>query len=212
MRNIPVFTTQHGVASLVLKEVPNTQVAYIHLRSSSDPGALLDECKDFCRAVGAKRAYATGEDVPKSYPLYTEIIEMRVFKDDLPDTESKAFPVQEEMLELWRAHYNERMKDVPNAAWMDKRDAQEMLENGRGYFVQKNGALIGIGMVRGDMLMTVASLRKGTGQDTVLALCRLIQSDTVRLEVASTNQPAICLYKRLGFLTSETKASWYKIF
>lgn len=212
MRDISMFTTQAGVASLVLKEIPYTQTAYIHLRSSVDPALLLEECKDFCRAAGAERIFATGEGIPESYPLHTQILEMQVLKSNLPETKAKLFPVQEETVERWRQYYNKRMKDVPNAAWMDKHGAKEMLRKGSGYFVHEDGAAIGIGMVQDDMLMAVASLKKGAGRDVVLALSELVIGDTVRLEVASVNQPAVRLYKRLGFLTRAKKSAWYKIF
>lgn len=212
MRNIPMFTTQSGVASLFLKEVPYTQTAYIQLQSAIDPVALLKECMDFSRAVGAEKIYAAGERIPECYPLYTEIFEMQVLKDDLPETKAKLFPVQEETLEIWRQSYNQRMSGVPNAAWMDKGDAREMLKKGSGYFVHDNGTAIGIGMVQDDMLMAVASLKKGSGREVVLTLSELVAGDTVRLEVASLNQAAVRLYENLGFLVTAKKSAWYKIF
>ena len=50
MRDIPVFTTQYGVASLVLREIPYRQEAYISIQSSLQPEQLLEECIGFCRA------------------------------------------------------------------------------------------------------------------------------------------------------------------
>ena len=44
MRNIPVFTTEFGVASLILKEIPYTGIAYVRLQSSLFPEKLLEEC------------------------------------------------------------------------------------------------------------------------------------------------------------------------
>ena len=37
MRNIPVFTTEFGVASLILKEIPYKGTAYVRLQSSLYP-------------------------------------------------------------------------------------------------------------------------------------------------------------------------------
>ena len=34
MKDFPVFTTENGVASLILKEIPYRGEAYIHLRDS----------------------------------------------------------------------------------------------------------------------------------------------------------------------------------
>lgn len=211
MRDIPMFTTQAGIASLALKEIPYTQTAYIHLRSSAAPALLLEECIEFCRAVGAERIYATGEGIPEHYPLHAQILEMQALKSGLPETKAELFTVQEETVEHWRQCYNEKMLNVPNAAWMDKHGAQEMLNNGSGYFVHKDGEIIGIGMVQDDKLAAVAALRKGAGRDVVLALSSLAAGDTVRLEVASLNQPAIRLYESLGFLKTAEKSAWYKI-
>ena len=55
MKDFPVFTTENGVASLILKEVPYRGEAYIHLRDSQDPKALLEECVSFCAACGAEK-------------------------------------------------------------------------------------------------------------------------------------------------------------
>ena len=58
MKDFPVFTTENGVASLVLKEIPYRRCAYIILRDSLEPEALLAECISFCRACGAERVFA----------------------------------------------------------------------------------------------------------------------------------------------------------
>ena len=55
MRDIPVFTTEYGVASLVLREIPYRQEAYISIQSSLQPEELLAECVSFCRACGAEK-------------------------------------------------------------------------------------------------------------------------------------------------------------
>ena len=62
MRDFPVFTTENGVGSLVLKEIPYRKVAYITIQDSLFPEAFLSECVDFCRAVGAERIYACGHE------------------------------------------------------------------------------------------------------------------------------------------------------
>ena len=116
MRDMPFFTTEFGVASLTLAEIPYKQEAYIRLQSTKQPGELLQECIAFCRACGAERIYAAGDAVLQAYPLYTEIWRMHCSKAALEETDACLFPVQKETLELWRQHYNDRMRDVPNAA------------------------------------------------------------------------------------------------
>ena len=69
MKDIPVFATEYGIASLVLKEIPYQSAAYVTVRDSLEPERLLEECIGFCRACGADRIYATGHSELESRPL-----------------------------------------------------------------------------------------------------------------------------------------------
>ena len=62
MKDFPMFTTEYGVASLLLKEIPYKETAYIIIRSSQEPEELLKECISFCRMVGAEKIYARGHE------------------------------------------------------------------------------------------------------------------------------------------------------
>ena len=42
MKDFPVFTTEYGVASLILKEIPYQGTAYITLQDSLEPEKLLE--------------------------------------------------------------------------------------------------------------------------------------------------------------------------
>ena len=77
MRDFPVFTTEHGAASLVLREIPYKSIAYITLQDTKQPEDLLQECVDFCRIAGARKIYATGHEFLEQYPLYTAVWKMR---------------------------------------------------------------------------------------------------------------------------------------
>lgn len=211
MKDMPLFTTENGVASLTLKEIPYRQTAYIKLRDTRRPQALLEECRDFCRAVGAEHIYAAGHSFLETYPLHTAIWHMAADRESLPDTDAATFPVTEQILEDWRELYNRRMADVPNASYMTLADAQEMLLRGDGYFVHRNGALLGIGMAAGERVDAVISARPGAGRDVVLALNHTLSGDRMVLEVASANTRAIRLYEGLGFLKIAEISRWYKI-
>ena len=87
-----------------------------------------------------------------------------------------------------------------------------MLSDGDGYFVHKDGMLLGIGRVWDDTIKWVASLQKGCGKSVVLALAQTLFCDTVSLEVASTNTKAVSLYKSLGFVPVAELSKWYKIY
>ena len=71
MRDIPVFTTEYGVSSLFLKEIPYKSEAYIRIRDVQPEGfeAHLQECVSFCRMCGAEWIDAAGHEYLKKYPL-----------------------------------------------------------------------------------------------------------------------------------------------
>ena len=58
MKDIPMFTTEYGIASLTLGQVPYTATAYIRLQATEQPAELLQECK---KTVGVKRCVSVIE-------------------------------------------------------------------------------------------------------------------------------------------------------
>ena len=211
MKNIPVFTTENGVATLILKEIPYYETAYILIQDTQSPAEFLAECKDFCRVVGAEHIYASGHAYLEEFPYHTEIWEMSAQRSSLQDTDVALFPVTDETLEKWRVIYNEKMASVANTSYMTKFDAERMRKEGSGYFVHKENSLLGIGMVNGDRIDAVASVQRGTGYECMLALNHALTGEQVNLQVASTNLPAIRLYEKLGFIKTKVISKWYKI-
>lgn len=211
MKDFPVFTTEFGVASLILKEVPYQGCAYIIIRDSQQPEELLQECVSFCRVCGAERIYATGHVFLEDKPLYTALVEMRCATATLSDTDAALFPVQERTLREWMEIYNRKITSVPNGAWMTEADGKKMLERGDGYFVHRGAQLLGIGIASGDTIDWVASVQPGAGRDVVLALTHAVTADTVSLTVASENKKAIKLYENLGFLRVKEISRWYRV-
>ena len=147
MKDFPFFTTEYGVASLVLKEIPYREEAYIILRDVQ-PGAfgdMLKECVSFCRMAGAERIYAAGHEGVESYPLHTAVVEMRGPARVDPEKLESLFPVTEATVTQWRTLYNEKMRTVDNAATMTAYDEKEIVSSGGAYFVHRDGDLLGIG-------------------------------------------------------------------
>jgi len=212
MRDFPVFTTENGVGSLVLKEIPYSGAAYVTIRDSSFPTEFLNECLEFCRAVGAQAVYASGHEILTSYPFYTSVIRMSASYDAIPETDASVFPVTEKTISRWREIYNDRMQNVDNSAFMSDSAAQELLKRGDGYFVHKDGELLGIGIASGDQIDCVASCKRGSGQDVLSALTHALICDRIILEVASTNHRAIRLYESMGLVKTVEVSKWYKIF
>ena len=211
MKDLPIFTTEHGAATLILKEIPYQETAYIILRDSLEPMALAQECADFCRACGAEAIYATGHDALAAYPFYTAIWEMTCLRESIPDTDGALWPVQEKTLTQWQNIYNKKVKKVPNGAWMTKADAEKMLETGDGYFIHRDDTLLGIGRAAADRIDWVASVTPGAGADIVKALAHAAVADRISLTVASENQKAVKLYERLGFLRTAEISKWYQL-
>lgn len=212
MRDFPVFTTENGVGSLVLKEIPYSGIAYVTIRDSSFPEEFLHECLAFCKAVGASTVYATGSGTLEKYPFFTSVIQMAAATDAIPYSDAFVFPVTDQTVSRWREIYNQKMKNVDNASYMSEAAAGEMLKSGSGYFVHRDGNLLGIGMVGQDRIDCVASVVPGGGREVVCALAHAFMGESVVLEVASTNHKAICLYESMGFIRTAEISRWYKIF
>ena len=147
MKDFPVFTTENGAASLVLKEIPYRQEAYITLRDSRTPEALLEECAAFCRACGAEKVYATGHEILEDRPLHTVMLEMRGVPQVDETLIASLFPVTEPTVSRWRELHNQAMKHTANVGTLEGRDEAKLLEGG-AYFVHRAGALLGIGWLR----------------------------------------------------------------
>ena len=214
MKDIPMFTTDYGVASLVLKEIPYRGQAYVRVLDVQ-PGQmpeLVAECVSFCRMVGADVVYATGQDDLAQWPVYTSVYEMQ--GDALIDWEKteNLFPVTEQTVTRWREIYNERMRGVDNAATLESRDEKRILESGGAYFVHRQGELLGIGWLDEGKLLAVASAVPGAGERVMNTLMSLDEGGRLCLEVASTNERAIRLYERLGFIKTREISCWYRVF
>lgn len=211
MKDFPVFTTEYGVASLILKEIPYRQEAYIHLQATQQPEELLAECVSFCRICGAERIYARGHELLERYPLHTAVYEMR---GDAWVDEGKLeqlFPVTEQTVARWRSICNERMRGVDNAATQEARDEKQILASGGAYFVHRDSELLGIGWLRDEALLAVAAVKPGAGERVMHTLMSLLPGRSMTLEVASTNERAIALYERLGFVKTREVSRWYRV-
>lgn len=211
MRDISFFTTQAGVASLSLKEIPYRETAYITVRSATDFLALVDECVGFCKAAGAEKIMITGHPEAERYPLETAIIQLQADVQSVGKTDAALFPVQEKTLEQWRDIYNRRMADVPLAAYLTRTDAQAMVQKGQAYFVHRNGNLLGIGAIDSSKVLNVISLLPGAGKDVLRALVSTLIDGTVTLEVACANEKALRLYETCGFVRTKELSRWFRL-
>lgn len=206
-----MFDTEYGIASLVLKEIPYKGIAYIILREVWEPEMLLKECVSFCRMCGAEVICAAGHEMLDTYPLYTAVYEMR--GEAAVDSASlkSLFPVTEATVSRWREIYNEKMRPIDNAATLTTFDEKRILQSGGAYFVHEDGELLGIGWLDDTELLAVASVKPGMGRTVMNTLMSLVEGDQMVLEVASTNEKAIRLYEKLGFIKTREISRWYRV-
>lgn len=207
-----MFDTDTGVSTLLLKEIPYRQTAYVKVQSVQ-PGGLrehLEECVSFCRMCGAERVLAQGHPELEGWPLHSTVLTMRMQIHGM-EPPAMAFPVTEETVGHWRGIYNEKMASVDNAATLTTRDEKEILASGGAYYVHDCGSLLGIGWVGGDEVRCIAAVQPGAGERVLLTLLTLLDGDTAVLDVASTNTRAIRLYERMGFAAVGERTRWYQI-
>ena len=213
MRDFPVFTTDYGISSLILREIPYRQEAYIHIQDVQPDGFAehLKECVSFCRMAGAERVFVRGHEQAERYPLHTAVLEMRgtawVDREQLENL----FPVTEETVGRWRSLMNERMRGVDNAATLTAADEKKILQSGGAYFIHHSGELLGLGWMEETKLLMVAAVKPGAGERVMHTLMSLVEGADMTVEVASTNDRAIKLYEKLGFLSVGATIQWHEV-
>ena len=210
MRDFPLFTTEYGVASLILKEVPYRQEAYIILQSTEQPEELLGECVSFCRAVGAEKIYARGHEIVENYPLHCAILEMRGSVEVEEEKVAHLWPVTEEKAGSWRQFLNDRMRQIDNAGTLEKAGEREILELGGAYFVHRAGKLLGAGWIVGEELKLIAA-EEGAGASVFHSLLSVDTPEQLNLQVASTNGRAIRFYEKMGLIRTAELRRWYRV-
>ena len=210
MKDFPVFTTENGAASLVLKEIPYRKEAYITLRDSMTPEALLEECAAFCRACGAEKVYATGHEILEDRPLHTVMLEMRGLPRVEEERIANLFPVTEATVSRWREIHNKAMRNTANVGTLETKDEENILQGG-AYFVHRNGDLLGIGWLRDETLEVIAAAYPGAGKYVLHTMASVCPGVPLRLEVASTNERAIALYEKIGFVKVRELSRWYRV-
>lgn len=213
MRDFPIFTTEYGVSSLVLKEIPYRKEAFVCIRDVQEAffEEHLAECVSFCRICGAERIFAAGSGKLEEYPLYTSVLRMVGPVSFEEEKMANLFPVTEETAGKWRSIYNEAMRTVDNAGTLEAREEKRIVESGGAYFVHEAGELLGIFWLEENKLLAVASVKKGAGERVMHTMMSLVPEETMELEVASTNARAIRLYERLGFAATAEVSRWYRV-
>ena len=109
MKDMPLFTTEYGVASLTLSQIPYTKQAYIRIQATAEPERLLTECIDFCKAAGAEHIFATGHSVCEKYPEHTKLLRMQADRSSIGETDARVCYLKALVLSRL-GKYNEALK------------------------------------------------------------------------------------------------------
>ena len=211
MKDFPIFTTDFGVASLTLREIPYRGEAFILIQDTRQPEELLAECVSFCRMCGAEKIYVRGHEITEKYPLHCIVYEMRgIARVDETKVEN-LWPVTEETVMQWRELMNEKMRPGDNSGTLEKKHEQDILGSGGAYFVHHEGELLGAGWLMGNELLLLCAVKPGAGERVMHTLFSLIPDQEVKLDVVSTNRKAIRLYEKLGFVRTAEHRQWYRV-
>ncbi|MCI8524859.1 MAG: GNAT family N-acetyltransferase [Oscillospiraceae bacterium] len=214
MKDIPVFTGEHGLASLILREIPRSRCAHVVVHSAL-PGrmaALLAECRRFCRLAGADTVLASADE-PLDLPHAYDLLELACAKADLPPSQAPVAlrPVTAETAGDYLRLYNELFRDVPGAAACTEADLPRMLAQERAFFALERGEITGLGQYAASELRAIAVIprRHGLGRRLALTLFARMPGGEITLQVSSANAPALRLYEKLCFAPRRILSRWY---
>lgn len=216
MKDIPMFTGQYGLASLILKEIAVSGRAYVLVRSvwNGQTAAFLQECRDFCRAVGAETVYVSyeNEDLPAVHAY--DMLTMEMEKAKLPQGKPVELePLTPENGEVYLDIYNACFREIIGAASYGKQDLQRLYDKDCAFLAKVDGAYAAVAEISEEGLESVAVLPqyRGLGYDLSLAVLPMVPRKTIRLKVASTNRRALDLYTRLGFTQTGVAGRWWRL-
>ena len=219
MNNIPVFTAQSGTATLILREIPVSEQAYILLRTVLPGQAenLVAECASFCKMCGAEEIFASWEDgdlpfLPPAYDIYL----LHVLKSALPEGKPvQLTPMTPENDAIFQRIYNRCFSHVSHALSYDRGQIARIYREHQKAFLalDEKKKPYGIGELHGDELAAIAVLPKyrGTGTDLAISLLQLCPGEELRVTVASDNDAAMRLYERLGFHLTGVESRWFRV-
>lgn len=217
MKNIPMFTSAYGLATLILKEISWNGRAYVLVRSvwNNQAAELLEECRGFCRAVGAEELYASWDtnELPAEHAY--DMIDMTCPKALLPAPRQPVTlePVTPETAEDYLRIYNQCFRQVPGAASYDRKSLEPLYGEDLVWLARVDGQYAAVAEISREGLEGIAVLPeyRGLGHDLAATVLQMIPNPVVRLKVASTNLRARRLYERLGFTEAGISRKWYRL-
>lgn len=209
MRNIPDFTCEYGVATLILRELHQTGRAYCiarWVRPGLEEG-LAEECGRFCRMAQARESFISGLELDGE-PAFRIL---RMTGPRPPAGDAHLWPLLPENWESYRNIYNQAMAPVHGARMLGDADRDRLLSQGGCHFVHRDSRLLGLGQVEDNCLSAIVSHIPGQGAAVAGALLSISQAEVTALQVADTNRRAMALYERLGFTVTGVAETWWRL-
>ena len=217
MKDLPIFTGQFGMGSLVLREIPYKRCAYVLVRSAREGHMrdFLEECSGFCRAAGAEWVLASAPEPLTFLPHVHDMLEYACRRDQLPPPLE---PVELEAVddgnaEQFREIYNDLFRAIPNAATCTPEALRRVREKSRAFLAKVGGETAGICQWSGSELEAIGVLPafQGLGHQLALTAFAQMEGETLTLRVSSSNSRALRLYQKLGFDRTRVLSSWYAL-
>ena len=209
MKNIPMFTSSYGLATLILREIAWNGRAYVLVRSvwNDQAAELLDECRQFCRAVGAEEVYASwdAEELPADHAY--DMIDMTCPKAALPVPRNpvELEQVRPETAEDYLLIYKQCFRDVSSAASYDRNSLEPLYGEDLAWLAKTDGQYAAVAEISKEGLEGIAVLPEYRGRGYGKGLLRELSRRAVaegcgRLEwcCLDWNQPSIDFYRSLG--------------
>ena len=215
MKDIPIFTGENGVATLILREIPHQQRAYVMLRTVWRLQPFLAECRDFCRMAGAESVYVMGQEDLSNLPFVHAMERWTCRRADLPPLVEPVdlTPLDDSNRETFRTLYNRLFAQIPNAATCTPQEVERIQREERAALAVVEGQIAGLAQWTDGRLeaIGVEPEFRGLGYRLALTVLHRMTTETVELQVSSANQRALALYQRLGFTKTETLSRWYDL-
>lgn len=216
MQNIPMFTGVHGMATLILKEIPVSGYSYVLVRSvwkDNLPG-LLEEAAAFCREAGAKAVFASYEcyDLPARH--VHDMLEYSMDARRLPEVAPVPLtPLSKENGADYLAVYNRCFAQMPGHASYGEKDLERLLGQDAAFLCYRGGTPAAVAELSEHSLEGIGVLPefKGLGYPLAVTALKRLPGETLFLKVASTNHRAIRLYHRIGFAQTRIISRWWEL-
>lgn len=217
MKDLPIFTGQYGIGSLILREIPYKQCAYVVVRSAQEGRMrdFLEECSGFCRAAGAEWVLASAPEPLSFLPHVHDMLEYACPRNQLPPPlrPVELEPLNDGNAERYREIYNDLFRAIPNAATCTPEDLWRLREKSRAHLAKVGGKAAGICQWSGSELNAIGVLPefRGLGHRLALTAFAQMEGEVITLRVSSSNARALRLYQKLGFDRTQVLSSWYAL-